>query len=332
MRWLLAFILLVSLLLGTVNAQLSSDTRFQLRILEWNVENLFDTVHDEGFRDEEFLPQGERRWTSYRYWQKLNDIARVIAGVAEDGHIADLVGLCEVENDSALTMLTQRSLLRTLHYQYIMTNCEDERGIDVALLYQPARFRPLEHRAVRVPSRENGLRATRDILYVKGLVQSGRTTEGTDTLHVLVVHLPSRAGGHEGDRNRRLAARTLADVVDSIYATSRQEVTAMEPAVLLMGDFNVSRHDRLFKQLPLRLTDDLESPGTYCFQGLWQWLDHILISRALTADRSASPVRLPWQLEENKTYGGKMPRRTFRGPTYHGGISDHLPLLLDLRF
>ena len=215
MRWLFVFMTIASLLLGTVSAQRSSDVRYGLRVLEWNVENLFDTVHDEGFRDEEFLPQSERHWTGYRYWQKLNDVARVITSVAEDGHIADLVGLCEVENDSVLTMLTQRSLLRTLHYQYIMTHCEDERGIDVALLYQPARFRPVEHRAVRVPSYVHGFRPTRDILYVKGLVLSG---EGLDTLHVLVVHLPSRAGGYEGDQNRRLAAQTLWATVDSILS------------------------------------------------------------------------------------------------------------------
>ena len=299
-----------------------------LRVMSWNVENLFDTIHDEGFRDEEFLPQSERHWTGYRYWQKLNDVARVIAGVAEDGRIADLVGLCEVENDSVLTMLTQRSLLRTLHYQYVMTQCEDERGIDVALLYQPARFRPVEHRAVRVPSREHGFRPTRDILYVKGLVL---TAEGLDTLHVLVAHLPSRAGGYEGDQNRRLAAQTLWATVDSILSL-RERVGDNVPRIVVMGDFNAGRRDRVFKRVPLRLTDDKKARGTYCFQGLWQWLDHILVSSAMTIEAPARPVTYPWLLEDNKSYNVQMPRRTFRGSTYHGGISDHLPLLLDIDF
>lgn len=297
-----------------------------LRVMSWNVENLFDTVHDEGFRDEDFLPQGEYHWTSYRYWHKMTELAKVIAAVTEDGGIPDLIGLCEVENDSVLTTLCRRSLLRHMNYDYVMTRCEDARGIDVALLYQPARFRLLEHRSIRVPSREHGLHPTRDILYAKGLALAA---EGLDTLHVLVAHLPSRAGGYEGDRNRRLAADVLWTTVDSILS-SRKRTGREVPRVVLMGDFNADRHDRVFRRAPLRMTDDVKAQGTYCYQGLWQWIDHILVSSSLATDAPAHPVSYPWLLEENKTYDGQMPRRTYRGPTYHGGISDHLPIVLDL--
>jgi endonuclease/exonuclease/phosphatase family metal-dependent hydrolase len=204
-----------------------------------------------------------------------------------------------------------------------MTRCEDARGIDVALLYQPARFRLLEHRSIRVPSREHGLHPTRDILYAKGLALSA---EGLDTLHVLVAHLPSRAGGYEGDRNRRLAADVLWTTVDSILS-SRKRTGREVPRVVLMGDFNADRHDRVFRRAPLRMTDDAKAQGTYCYQGLWQWIDHILVSSSLATDAPAHPVSYPWLLEENKTYDGQMPRRTYRGPTYHGGISDHLPIV-----
>lgn len=293
-----------------------------LRVMTWNVENLFDTVHDQGFQDEEFLPQSERRWTSHRYWQKLTNVSKVIAAVAEDGQVPDLVGLCEVENDSVLHTLTTRSVLRQLGYHYVMTHSEDARGIDVALLYQPVHFRLLETRSIRVPSREAELRPTRDILYAKGLVLAGA---GTDTLHVLVVHLPSRAGGHEGDKKRRLAARTLWNVVDSI-------LQRREEHVVVMGDFNAGHRDPVFKHIPLRLTDDKRSQGTYCYQGFWQWLDHILVSPAVRTQGVARVLRLPWLLEENKTYGGEIPFRTYRGPAYHGGVSDHLPVVIDLLF
>jgi len=323
MRRLMLFIetvarrcVLVFLFLGMLSA---TDVRPQhvLRLMEWNVENLFDTVHAEGVDDEEFLPESERRWTSHRYWQKLTDVAKVVAAVAEEGGVPDLIGLCEVENDSVMTMLTRRSLLRFLNYDYVMSSCEDRRGINVALLYQPVHFRLLESRGIRVPSREQGLRPTRDILYVKGLTPAA---SGIDTLHVFVVHLPSRAGGREGDRNRSLAAATLWRAVDSLQGKK----------VVVMGDFNASRRDAVFRRVPLRLTDDAAYSGTYCFRGYWQWLDHILVSSSLSTKGLARPVRLPWLLEPNKTYGGDMPRRTFRGPTYHGGVSDHLPLLLDL--
>ena len=291
--------------------------------MSWNVENMFDTVHDEGTRDEEFLPMGERRWTPHRYWQKLTDMARVVVAVGEDGAIPDLVGLCEVENDSVLVAMTVKSVMRHLSYRYVMTHCDDERGIDVALLYQPVHFGLIDSRSIRVPSREHQLRSTRDILYVRGCIA---VEGGVDTLHVFVVHLPSRAGGREGDKNRQLAAQTLWHSVDSILLECPQA------RVVVMGDFNAGGRDKVFKHIPLRLTDDATVGGTYCFRGFWQWLDHILVSSTVGTCGEARPVRLPWLLEENKTYGGDMPRRTYRGPTYHGGVSDHLPVILDVRF
>ena len=285
--------------------------------MAWNVENLFDTIHDEGFRDEEFLPQSSHHWTSHRYWKKLTDVAQTIAAVADNDNLPALVGLCEVENDSVLTMLAQRSILRTFGYQYVMSHSRDERGIDVALLYQPAFFRLHSCRTIHVPCEAQGMRPTRDLLHVTGLILSG---DGVDTLHFFVVHLPSRASGHEGDLKRRLAAATLWAAVDSLSGKK----------VIAMGDFNANHRDRIFRHAPLHLTDDKRQSGTYCFRGYWEWLDHILLSPALSAETPARPIRLPWLLEENKTYGGSMPRRTFRGPAYHGGISDHLPVVLDV--
>ena len=323
-------------LLHLLCAMVAQQVPHPLRILSWNLENLFDTVHDEGFRDEEFLPQGERRWTSYRYRKKLKEVARVVAAVADDGGVPALIGLCEVENDSVLTQLVRRSPLRALSYSYVMSCSEDARGIDVALLYQPSAFRLLESRSLRVPSREHGLQPTRDLLYARGLVLRG---EGTDTLHVFVVHLPSRIGGHAGDRNRKLAARTLWAAVDSVRtcsslssAVASSTATPSEPAIVVMGDFNATCRDRIFQKAPLRYTDDPSADGTYCYQGFWQWIDHILVSTSVPTAGYARPVRLPWLLEENKAYGGAMPRRTFCGPVYHGGVSDHLPLVLDVNF
>lgn len=284
--------------------------------MAWNVENLFDTLHDAGFRDEEFLPRASRRWNSHRYWQKLTEIARVVAAVADEGGLPDLIALCEVENDSVLTMLTRRSILRTLKYRYVMTSGIDARGIDVALLYQPARFRLLESRSIRIPCVEQNMSPTRDILHVRGEVFSA---DGMDTLHVFVVHLPSRLGGFEADRKRALAARVLWDAVDSLQGER----------VIVAGDFNTGSGDDMLRHPPMVLTDDPNLLGTYCFRGSWQWLDHILVSPAIGMQKKARPMELPWLLEENETYGGRQPRRTYKGPTYHGGVSDHLPLILD---
>ena len=326
MRRICVLALIAPLLLGTLGAHDNGSVGV-LRIMEWNVENLFDTVDDEGFRDEEFLPQGERHWTSFRYWKKLSDISKVIVATTDDGPLPAIIGLCEVENDSVLTALTHRSILRSLGYDYVMTHSDDARGVDVAMLYLPTSFRPLEKRDVRVPSAEHGLPSTRDILYVKGLVRSSSQPSGVDTLHAVVVHLPSRLGGQQGNRNRTLAAKTLWSLVDSITKAGVQNV----PSIVLMGDFNAGGKDRIFKLSSLQLTDHPQLLGTYCYRGVWQWIDHILVSSSLTCLSPAVPLSLPWLLEAPNSSGVQMPRRTFRGETYHGGISDHLPLVLDLR-
>lgn len=291
-----------------------------LRVLEWNVENLFDTRHDEGKEDEDFTPEGDYHWTRQRYWQKLNNVAKVIAATSEpDGFPPDLIGLCEVENDSVLTDLTQRSALRNLYYQYLITESPDRRGIDVALLWQPGRFRPLMHQVLRVPSAENGLPPTRDMLYVKGLTKNVR--RDADTLHVFVVHFPSQVSGIIGRRNRALAAATLWHAVDSILRTPSARI-------IVMGDFNATASDEIFHTTKLTIADP-RTGGTYCFRGQWDYIDHILLSPSLSgAPRHVEACAYPWLLEENQTMGGHQPRRTFRGPSYHGGVSDHLPLLM----
>lgn len=125
-----------------------------LTFMELNCENLFDTRHDSLKNDLEFLPDGSYRWTPYRYWAKLNHLGQEI--VAQSNPIPDFVAMCEVENDSVMFDLTRRSLLRNAGYEYVMTSSPDERGIDVALLYQPASFALLHsHQALaRYPSYE----------------------------------------------------------------------------------------------------------------------------------------------------------------------------------
>ncbi len=287
-------------------------------VLFWNVENLFDCRHDTLKNDHDFLPEGSHHWTRHRYWHKLDDISRTLAAVAqEEGAWPLLVGMCEVENDTVLHDLTRRSPLRLAGYQYVMTESADERGVDVALLFQPRRFRLLESHSVRIPSVRNGFHPTRDILYASGELTGG------DTLHLLVVHLPSRAGYHRGSgQHRKLAVETLGQVLDSLRGKE----------VLVMGDFNSEPRDPLFRRLcpPLRSLmpqgrrELRRAQGTYFFQGQWGFLDHILVSPALydrVRDGKASVVRYPFLLD---TEGH--PWRTFRGPSYSGGFSDHLPL------
>ena len=42
----------------------------------YNLENLFDTYHDDGKNDYEYLPDGGNEWTEVKYQQKLQNMAR----------------------------------------------------------------------------------------------------------------------------------------------------------------------------------------------------------------------------------------------------------------
>lgn len=292
------------------------------RIAWWNVENLFDCRHDTLMEDRQFLPEGEYHWTKGRYWKKLDNLSRTIAAIAgDDPFWPMIVGLCEVENDTVLRDLTRRSPLRAARYAYIHEEGPDTRGIDVAMLYDSLQFQPLGYRTIRIPSAEHGFHPTRDILHVHGLCPDLQ-----DTLHVVIVHLPSRAGaGLKGEAHRRLAVRTLCDLLDELTGSH----------ILLMGDFNAEPNDRIFHNIYARMPslmprsrkDLRRAEGTYYFRGLWGFLDHILVSPSLFpfVDGNVSIGRFPFLLTEGGT-----PWRTFQGPVYRGGFSDHLPIWVDL--
>ena len=299
-----------------------------LTFVELNCENLFDYHHDEGKDDTEYLPEATRHWTKKRYWQKLNNIAQELLSCSDDG-IPDMIALCEVENDSVLHDLTSRSLLRNAGYEYLMTNSPDLRGIDVALLYSPYTFAPIRSYSIRVTPVEQ-MRPTRDILYACGQTVSG------DTLHVFVVHFPSRFGGEKYSRPfRQAAADLLCQSVDSIQAVTS------EPKILIAGDFNDGDESLVIKQIEqhdiLNLTKEASAPkgvhGTYRYKGQWESIDHILGSPSISNKVGAAFIHAPeFLLEEEKRYGGYRPRRTYNGPRYQPGYSDHLPLVVRFRW
>lgn len=297
-------------------------------IVELNCENLFDCHHDSLKEDTEYLPNSYRHWTHYRYWEKLNHIGQTIIACGENSNnfeLPDLVALTEVENDSVLFDLTKRSILRQARYEYIMTDSPDVRGIDVALLYSPFTFKVIEHYPIRVkpPKRQ---KPTRDILYVKGL------TIADDTLHVFVVHAPSRSGGVKETQPYRMHVATrLIQSIDSIL------VDIPSAKILIAGDFNDTESDKSIKKITdyglYDLTKHLKTyngaKGTYRFQGIWQNLDHIFGTRPIGETKIEAILGdFKFLLEKDTKYGGIRPYRSYVGMRYQNGYSDHLPLIV----
>lgn len=284
-------------------------------VMSYNIENAFDTIHDAGKMDAEYCDGGERRWNKSRLFKKLKGVSKVIAAADEKRPI-DLIGLCEVENDTVMKWLTQRTPLRTIGYKYLMTHSPDERGIDVALLYSPFTFHPFENQSIRnsLPKQQ-----TRDILHVAGTLASG------DTLDVYVVHLPSKKGGSEGHRLSMHLCQQLQAHTDSV----RQH--RHHPNIIVMGDFNAETNSQQLKLLTrshhlIDRTAKLQ-PGTYKYQGEWSILDHILTHTTTLSHQQTRILTLPFLVEPDPTHGGEKPKRTYLGPAYKGGISDHLPVV-----
>ena len=318
-----------------------------LRVLEYNVENLFDTIPEDGREDKAFLPLGEKRWNNYRYWRKIGGLCKVIAGV---GWLTppELIALCEVENGDILNDLTQKTALKRWKYKYIITHSPDRRGIDVALLYQPNSFKVISKKSERIPYNINKEFATRDILHVTGEVLTG------DTLDLFVCHFPSRAGGKsQTEEYRCRVAQVLLQKVDSILNIR------CRPATLILGDFNDEYTDRSIAEVlqaqcskTIKEIDDnklylLSSnkslkngiKGTYKYNGFWSQLDHVIVNGQLlridnciqTSWQDCQIVDFPFLLKEDVYHGGFKPWSTYLGNYYNGGISDHLPLLIQLK-
>lgn len=331
----------------TMYGQEKKDT-LTFRIASYNVENLFDCRHDSLKNDYEFLPDALRHWNYTKYKKKLDNIARVITAIGGWSPPA-LVALCEVENDSVMRDLTRYSILREADYRYVMTQSPDERGIDVALLYQRNLFKLLSYQSLPIDKPNKNSRPTRDILYVCGMILN------KDTLDVFVAHLPSRSGGAKiSEPYRILAAKRLKEAVDSIYQVRNRA------QILILGDFNDYPNNKSIRQIlkaeaPPAIQDSIhrnslyhllarrantqKSFGSYKFQGEWGLLDHIIVcgdllkedSPLYTNEANTDVFSLPFLLTEDKKYGGKQPFRTYYGMKYQKGYSDHLPVWADFR-
>ncbi|MDR0799777.1 MAG: endonuclease [Dysgonamonadaceae bacterium] len=312
------------------------------RVMFYNLENLFDTENDSLKNDDEFTPEGVRHWNNHRYYTKLSHLAKVITALGE-WETPALIGLCEVENNRTIEDLIAHSPLRKMQYRYVMTESEDARGIDVALLYQRDQFKYLEHESIRIDFPYNRDKKTRDILHITGKVISG------DTLDVFVCHFPSRRGGKvQSARDRIQAAATLKSRVDSLM-NFRSKAN-----VLIMGDFNDEPNDKSMAQIldaqsPTKTTDPrqlynlileiskINETGSYKFQDQWNFIDQILVSGNLLNRKNAFHV-LPetatifWKdfmVTLDKKYGGIRPKKTFHGYKYEQGYSDHFPVYVD---
>lgn len=317
------------------------------KVMFYNFENLFDTINDPEVFDEEFTPEGPKKWNSVKYNKKIGNLERVLFDLAAmDKNYPAVIGVSEIENRSVMEDVIAQPKLVPANYRIVHYDSPDARGVDVGFIYRPDVFK-LEGSAP-IPFTMEALPhfKTRDIVTMWG------TIEG-EPFYFMVAHWPSRLGGKEASApKRKRAAEIMRNAADSVLR--------LNPAtkVVMMGDFNDDATDASITEVLGAKADigklaagDYYNPfinvlkaghGTLAYQDAWNLFDNIVISENLATGsegklkiQKAAPKNRfygnifcrPYMIQQEGQYKG-YPLRTFVGNNFQGGYSDHFPVYI----
>jgi len=317
-----------------------------IRIAFWNMENFFDPFVDTTRAYNDYTEEGMQHWTKTRFYKKRNNVYKVILAMSESRPLG-IMGICEIESEYVINMVFAQTPLKRFNYSWVHYDSPDRRGIDAAIVYSKDLFTLISSEAIKYVNPKEIDYHSRDIVYGKFVDK-----KANDTLHVFVNHWPSKYSGElETMEARNVAASIVRSRVDSI--------TGINPdaKIVIMGDMNdvpdapclrdvlKARHitectnDRMLVNLFAR-NDEFDIEGTLKYHENWQIYDQIILSKPLIDDvqklhykqNSARIFHADFMLEEDNKYNGLKLKRTYLGPRYLGGYSDHLPVYIDLMY
>mgnify|MGYP000862891100 FL=1 len=316
------------------------------KVVFYNFENLFDTIHDPGVLDEEFTPEGPKKWNSAKYTRKIGNLERVLFDIAaEDKDYPVVIGVSEIENRSVMEDVIAQPKLAPGNYRIVHYDSPEARGVDVAFMYRPDVFKLEGSFPVKtvVPSLPNF--KTRDILTMWGRIDD-------EPFFFMVAHWPSRLGGKDASEFKRIAVgeqmRRIADSVLKVNPATK---------IVAMGDFNDDPTDPSMLEglnAKPKVKDlqpgDFFSPfhavlragmGTLAYGDAWNLFDNIVVSENLV---NAKPGELRLVRAPGSKYYGNVfkrnymiqregqfkgyPLRTYVGNNFQGGYSDHFPVYI----
>lgn len=305
----------------------------------YNTENFYDTVDDPNIMDEEFTPKGSLKWTTERFNDKVQKLTKVVKDIVKP-EIPDIIGLAEIENKNVIMSIVDDFRYNGMpHYSFVHYDSPDERGTDVAMIYNTQSFIVLESNPILVhlPGIED---RTRDILHVKGRTMTDQT------LQIFIVHFPSRREGTErSERRRYFVASELRNAVYKILSENPDE------NIIIMGDFNDTPDDnsidevldaqKSFENVSKLKLYNLMYPrykrgiGSTYHKG-WLLFDQFIVSGNLLLNDKidckseyADVFNPPYLIHYDRK-GRANTNRTYHGK-YTGGYSDHLPIYLRMR-
>lgn len=308
------------------------------RFMFYNSENFFDTYDDTLTDDNDFLPEGLMRWNLTRYNKKINALYKTIIAAGE-WDLPVVIGLCEIENRKVLEDLVFGTYLTKYNYGIIHEDSPDRRGIDVCVIYRKKLVDIINYSYWIPEELKNKDFTSRSVLYINMVI-------GSDTIHLIVNHWPSRRGGVlAGEEYRLRIAKMIREKVDSIFDINRSGAR-----IIILGDFNCTPDDLILKSLVfssdtirslINLSGSIENtpPGTYRYLGRWEMIDQVIVSKKLLESKKGLCTELSllkifspdFLMKKDPKYPGPSPFSTYSGYRYQGGFSDHLPVILDLK-
>ncbi len=306
----------------------------------YNLENLFDTINNNGNYDLEFSPQGARQWDGHKYWSKIHNLAYAISQMKSQTtpNGPAIIGVSEIENKSVLDDLVNDPQIRAWNLQVVHHDSPDRRGVDVGLLYNPRYFKFESVTNHRLYVESNPRLRTRDQMCVTGMLGNRRVS-------VIVNHWPSRLGGQEQSSYLREAAADLSKhIADSIWAIDPDR------GIFVMGDLNDDPDDRSLTHNLGAVKKPIDAKphgfynpwwsilrdrgiGTLAYKGGWNLFDQIVISGNLLKENSTEDELQYYKsvvhnhdflIDRQGTRQG-YPKRTFSAGAWLDGYSDHFP-------
>lgn len=310
----------------------------------YNLENLFDTINNNGKYDHEFSPSGNNKWDSHKYWSKINNMAYAISQLTTKSTPLGpaVIGVSEVENRTVLEDLVKADAIKDRNYQIVHHDSPDLRGIDVGLLYNPSMFKLINVTNHYLHIESLPKFRTRDQMCVVGLLGPARVA-------IIVNHWPSRRGGTEQSSWLREAAASLTrHITDSLLKIDPHM------GIIVMGDLN-DDPDNKSCSVVLNATKKMEDAqpgafynpfwkklddgiGSYMYRGGWDLFDQIIVGYQFLP-QGDNPLEfvtskvwndkdfLKQQTGQYKGY----PLRTFSSGVWMNGYSDHLPTEIFLK-
>lgn len=297
----------------------------------YNCENLFDVYDDKRTNDNDFTPKSDKKWTYQRYENKLRKLSFAISNIGrkETGKHPALVGLAEVENAKVVIDLINHTNLKDCNYNYVHYNSLDERGIDVALIYDKNAFKVIHSETflIDLVNAHGHLDFTRDILFVSGLLDG-------EKIHIIINHWSSRREGEKETEHKRMASSNKVSEIIQLLRTEDADAK-----IVVMGDFN----DEPFSKSIITLVENnqLHNPmgtirsfsrGSTMHDRKWNLFDQIILSTNFFKSTENKFEFFKADIFDDaflKTFRGRYkgsPFRTYAGRKYTGGYSDHFPV------